>query len=395
MEGITMAVSSNSPAPLFDMERMAAAMDRAGLAAVVSHSQRNFYYLSGFRSLDYVIEPEAANYIVLPRDPSRPAFVTIPSSERLAVEDEPIWVPRKVFCGNFFVHQSPPQDGLTARSTFDGLVLAVQEGGLAECRVGFELELMPVAVFQGLRSALPRMEIADASPLLRLVRMVKTQEELRRLRTVCEITEQAINESIPQVRPGMRDYDLAEVVAGAIVARGAEVLYVQVALPGAAGLGLPVGRKFENGQVVRLDVAAICQQYNSDLGRGFVLGDATPEQKDTYRAAIHALQAGIDAVRAGCQAKDIFNTAMAAWSTQGYSHVRRHHVGHGLGLQAHEAPLLKPTVDEVIQPNMVLAIEVPYYIYGHGGFAPEDALIVGADSNTRLTHVPSELPVVG
>lgn len=224
--------------------------------------------------------------------------------------------------------------------------------------------------------------------------MVKTPEEIRRIRVACEATERAIDAAVPRVRPGMTERDVAQLIATEMVARGVEVLYVQVASPAVAGLGGPSDRVIEKGDVVRTDVAAAYMGYHSDLGRGFAVGSATDGQKEYYRIAREALQAGIDAVRVGSPAEAVFSAAMSAWERSGHPEVRRHHVGHGLGLQAHEGPMLKPGIRTPIRPNMVLAVEVPCYIFEQGGFAPEDNLVVRAEGLEVLTQAPLELPVV-
>lgn len=379
---------------LFDDHRLRLAMDAAGLDAVVAHSKRNFYYLSGFPSLDYVIDAESANFVVVPRDPSKDAAVTVPMSERMTLNDVPIWIPRRVLCGSFYIKDGPEFGDSTAATTWDGLVLVLREAGLERCRVGFELELLPHPVYQNLRRTFPELEVVDCSPLLRQVRMVKTSEEIRRIRVACEATERAIDAAIPRVRPGMTERDVAQLIAAEMVARRVEVLYVQVAAPAAAGLGGPSDRVIEKGDMVRADVAAVYMGYHSDLGRGFAVGSATPAQKEYYKIAREALRTGIEAVRVHSPAEAVFSAAMSAWERLGHPEVRRHHVGHGLGLQAHEGPMLRPGVTTPIEANMVLAVEVPCYIFQQGGFAPEDNLVASEQGLEVLTDAPAELPVV-
>lgn len=389
-----MITAKTEAARLFDEQRLRAAMETAGLNAVVAHSKRNFYYLSGFPSLDYLIDAESANFVVVPCDPTKQAAVTVPMSERMTLRDVPVWVPQRILCGNFYIKQGPAVDGLTAPSTWEGLLLAIREAGLAEGRIGFELELLPQPLHRRLQDACPQLEILDCSPLIRDLRMVKTSEEVRRIRFACEATEQAIDEAMPQVHPGMTERDVARKIATGMVERGAEVLYVQVATPAAAGLGGPSDRAIEKGDVVRADVAAVYLGYHSDLGRGFAVGSATQAQKEYYRIAREALRAGIAAVQIDEPVELAFRSAMAVWERLGHPEVRRHHVGHGIGLQAHEAPMIRPGTQTRVEAGMVLAVEVPCYIYGEGGFAPEDNLVVTPDRNILFTNAPVELPVI-
>ena len=380
--------------PLFELGKLASAMDDVGVSAIVAHSRRNFFYLSGFTSLDYSIEAEAANYVIVPRDPGHPAIVTIPASEALSLQDEPIWVPRKIICGNFYIKDLPPGVESRAPDTWDGLVLGLREAGLDSGRVGFELEQLSVASHQRLRDALPKLELVDVSPVLRRLRMTKTSEEIRRVRVACAATEDAIDSAIARVRPGATEREIACLISEGMISRGVDVLYAQVSTGAAAGLGGPSDRVVRSGDVVRTDVAGVYKGYHSDLGRGFAIDRATPVQRGYYRVAYEALQGGIAAVRIGAPVDVVFPAAMSAWARAGHPEVKRHHVGHGIGLQAHESPMVRPGSTQIIEAGMVLAIEVPCYVYNVGGFAPEDNLVVGVTGLEVLTQAPSEMPIV-
>ncbi|HUY24654.1 MAG TPA: Xaa-Pro peptidase family protein [Candidatus Saccharimonadales bacterium] len=382
------------PRRLFNPDRLDAAMDSAGLDGVVAHSKRNFFYLSGFPSLDYLIDAESASYVLVPRDPARQAAVTIGMSERMGLEDYSLWIPDPILVGRFYIKHGPTAEFDTAGSSWEGMLLAIRRAGLEQARLGLELEQLPVGLHRRLREELPGLQVADCSKLLREVRMVKTPEEVWRIRVACEATEEAIKEARARVRPGQTEREVAQRIAAAMVERGVEVLYVQVATPAVAGLGGPSDRVIEKGDVIRTDVAAVYQGYHSDLGRGFAVGSATDEQFHYYEVAHQALRAGVDAVRPGVPAEAIFNSAMRVWKESGHPEVQRHHVGHGLGLQAHESPMLRPGVSTGLEEGMVLAVEVPCYYYGKGGFAPEDNLVVTTDGSALFTTAESHLPVI-
>jgi Xaa-Pro aminopeptidase len=194
----------------------------------------------------------------------------------------------------------------------------------------------------------------------------------------------------------MTERELATRIALGIVKRGAEVLYVQAGTgAAAAGRYLPTDRKINRGDIIRTDVCAVVEGYHSDLGRCYVVGEPTPEQERTYGTAYRALQAGLAALKPGARAREVFDSALAVWHQSGFEQVRRHHVGHGLGLEPHEPPVLRPDNETLIEPGMVIAVEVPYYVYGFGGFAPEDVVVVEDGGNIQFSHAPAELRSVG
>jgi len=377
---------------LFDEHRLRLAMDESGLDALVAHSPRNYYYLSGFASLDYVIEPEAANFAVFPRDGRLP-LVTIPRSEQMALLTEPVRAHQILLTGAFYVDGYETSDASSADSPRTALLHALREIKADRGRIGVESELLPAELDRWLRHELPHADLVDASGLLRELRMIKTPEEARRIRVACEATDLAISETVPAVRPGMTERDVARLITAALVERAVTPVYVQVATGAVAGLCGPSDRPISAGDVVRADVAASFGGYHSDLGRSFAVGTPSARQVDLYSAAREALETAIAAVVNGVAVADVFEAGLSAWHRNGYPQVKRHHIGHGIGLQAHEAPMIAPASRARIAPGMVLAVEVPYYVFGVGGFAPEDIVWVTDDARERFTTAPPELPI--
>ncbi len=391
-----MTAGNHIPVRLFDPQRLQKLLEESNLDAIVGHSAINFYYLSGFLSLDYVSDVRSAIFAVIPRDPASPAIATLPNWESVSLVGAPIWIPEKILGGQYYVKDTPELNLEVKPSVWEAFVAAINRRGLATQRVGFELDQMSVQLYNAVRAAFPAMDIVDASGIFRKLHMVKTEEEIRRIRHACEITEQATDEALARLKVGMTEKELATSIASGIVQRGAEVLYVQAATgAAAAGRYLPTDRKINRGDIIRTDVSAVVDGYHSDLGRCYVVGKPTPEQKHTYQVSYQALQAGLAALKPGAKAKDVFNAALAVWHQSGFEHVRRHHVGHGLGLEPHEPPGLKPDNETIIEPGMVIAIEVPYYVYGFGGFAPEDVVVVRETGNVQFSHAPAELCSVG
>ncbi len=379
---------------LFDPERLSSAMDEAGLDAIVAHSHHHQFYLSDIEILDYVISASSADYVVIPRSGLQNSAMTIPMSEWLQMQEHPSEISERIYAGRFYIRNGPALPGIQVPNSFDGLLHTLHSRDLGASRVGFELEHLPVATYQKLVAALPELQIIDATPLLQQLRVIKTDEEIRRIKIACEITEQAIDEASASFAPDMTLNEIAALVATGIVRRGAQILYVQAGAGPTAGLGLPTEQRIRKGEVLRLDVAAIYQGYNSDLGRSFAIGTPDPKYAELYEIAVKAVNTGLAAVQLGRPIEEIYDKAMAVWGEAGITDIRRHHIGHGLGLEAHEAPMIRPGSSEPVAPGMVLAVEVPYYVYQVGGFAPEDVVVVGQNGNTQLTHAPTKLPVI-
>ncbi len=390
-----MYVNEGNHPQLFDPNRLLNTMEMFTIDCIVAHSRMNYYYLSGFRSLDYVIDAKSKNFVLIPREEKKSAIAIIPTWEAMSLSNSPIWVPNIIFAGQYYIKDAPALKGPVECNTWDALKKAIINLELETSRVGFELEQLPIPLYNRLNSSFPEMEFVDVSNILRSLRKIKTEEEASRIQKACEISEQSTVTALSQMSPGMTEREVAQNIAKCIIHRGGDVLYVQVATGAVAGQHLPSDRRINKGDIVRTDVAAIFKGYNSDIGRTFVVGSPSQEQAKLYKTSYEALQAGIEAVEPGRPAKDIFSAAMTIWAKAGYEHVRRHHVGHGVGLEAHEPPVIKADNEDLIEIGMVLAVEVPYYVYRCGGFAPEDILHIGMNGKTLFTHAPPEIPVVG
>jgi Xaa-Pro aminopeptidase len=364
---------------LVDVDRLRAALADASQDAVVATSERNVHYLATFAGFDYLIEPETTSYAVVPADPGREPELVASMSERLLLRYAPSWITRVRCFGTYHIVGAPTYDGAQYATRHDALAGSLSDLGLAAGRVGFELELLPGRDLDELRTRLPQLDVVDASPLLRCLRMQKTSVEISRLRCATEITERAIDDAFAQLRAGMTEQELAHVIASGITARGGHLVYCQVGYNGHGAMGVvyPTDRPLARGDLVRVDVSARYQGYHSDLGRNC------------------AMQAAVGAVRPGASAGDVFATAMAVPREMGMPEFQRHHVGHGIGLQAHEAPFLRPNASEIIQPGMVLALEAPFYVYDRFAFSPEDIGVVTPTGFELFSHAPAALPEVG
>jgi Xaa-Pro aminopeptidase len=105
--------------------------------------------------------------------------------------------------------------------------------------------------------------------------------------------------------------------------------------------------------------------------------------------------AAIACLRPGVIAADAFAAATAAIRDAGLADYHRHHVGHGIGLEVYDIPLLAPRDETPLEEGMVLCVETPYYELGYGGLQPEDAVVVTAGGGRMLGQLPREIGVVG
>jgi Xaa-Pro aminopeptidase len=384
-----------TPDPLVDVSRARELTREAGLDALVAHSLQNLYYLSGLHPLDYLVDAGALNFAVLPARADVPAQVTVPAFGRYMLDDYPLWPPGKVVYGGFHVAGGPPAASV-ADDPVGALRVALAAVGAERGRVGFELDQLPVSTARRIEAELPGLELADAAPILRALRLRKTATELERIRVAARALEEAIDETAERIRVGASEVEIERWLRAALLDRSVEATSISLGVGGRGALvwSYPTGRRVAAGEVIRFDITCAYGQYHADLARTVAVSDAAEADRARYRAVAASLEAAIAAVRPGGTCTEVFAAGLEPPRTAGYADFDRHNFGHGIGLDVHELPGLADSPEE-IPVGAALCVESPFYVWGIGGFTAEDMVIVHADRVERLTHAPAELRVVG
>lgn len=155
--------------------------------------------------------------------------------------------------------------------------------------------------------------------------------------------------------------------------------------------GLSNAAGLRRGDVLVTYAGADVGGYNSELERTMVLGEPTPEFARHFALMLQLQQVGFDALRPGRTLADAETDVAAAFADLGVEEMQRHHTGHGLGLEGHEAPFIDKGDDTVIQENMVFSVEPGLYVPGLAGFRHSDTVVVRAAGVERLTYYPRDL----
>lgn len=355
---------------LLHAERADALMAAHGLDALVATTYQTVYYASGFWSFSQPILRTTQVYAVLPRGAPERVAVAFPVAEAdMAAEVAPHAATLIPF-GTFYVERGPAApDGagdmrlleLAANtppraSAADALVAALEAAGAQTGRVGVEEAGMASDVLQRVRTRLPETTFLPAASLWRAIRAVKTPEEVDRLQCAARITEHAVDAALQAAAQGVTERAMAQVFEQAILAGGARPLFTVIAFgPHAAYPNARPGpRRLMPGDLIRFDVGCVFDGYCSDIARTAVFGQASRRQAATYRALLDGQQAALVAIRSGIAAGDVFEAAVARTREAGLTHYRRHHVGHGVGLEVYDEPLLAPGQTATLEAGMVL-----------------------------------------
>ncbi|HRY29453.1 MAG TPA: Xaa-Pro peptidase family protein [Elusimicrobiota bacterium] len=256
-------------------------------------------------------------------------------------------------------------------------------------RVGFDSEqlmyrLGAILVREGLRPG--------ENPAAEL-RAVKAEEELACVRRACQLTADGIEFAKKRLKPGMTEKGLAAELEMFFYRRGADKaafdLVVAMGPHTALPHHLPGPSRLVKNQPVILDIGCMVGGYRADLTRTLYYGKIFPLFRRVYRTVQAAQHEGIARVKPGMTGGRIDAATRGVISRAGYGRYFIHSTGHGVGLDIHEAPWIRPKSGSVLSPGMVLTIEPGIYLPGRFGVRIEDTLRV-TDTGSEILTRPSK-----
>lgn len=227
------------------------------------------------------------------------------------------------------------------------------------------------------------------------LRMVKDETEIALIQKAVNISEQAMAKTLPFIRPGVRETDVAIELEFNMRKAGAGGVAFEMIVASGERSALPHGRASEKiiakGDFVTIDFGAMYGGYCADITRTFVVGKADSKQKEIYATVLAAQLAGLTAVAPGKTGREVDAVARKIIADAGYADYFGHGLGHGLGLFIHEDPRLSPVGDIVLVPGMTVTVEPGIYLPGWGGVRIEDTVVVTADGARALSTGSKEL----
>ena len=242
------------------------------------------------------------------------------------------------------------------------------ERNMAGLTVGTEGELLTSGFRTRLEALLQGCTIVDVAADMEIVRMVKTPEEIRRLRHVTNITLKAHESFRAAIKVGATDEDLHKGALVRMMQEGAHgINFINIGCTPdtsfAAHAQWPSGHVPARGDFVKLDMGAIWKGYPADFVRFYFVGETTERHKDIWKWLNDVqIETGLG-LKAGKTGGEIFDTAYAKISRH-LNNFPREFIGHGLGLHSHEQPRMNQVNQTVLEPNTVICLEFSYYHEG-------------------------------
>ncbi|MEM2098337.1 MAG: Xaa-Pro peptidase family protein [Candidatus Bathyarchaeia archaeon] len=241
------------------------------------------------------------------------------------------------------------------------------------------------------------VKLKVAGQLLWRLRKVKDAEEIALMRRAAELTSEGMKVAYEVLAPGIHEYELAAEVEYAMRKRGSNGTAFETIVASGASSAFPHGsygeKLIREGDLVVVDVGATFKFYRSDMTRTLVVGVPSEKQKRLYELVRRAHDRAFEAIKANAKAKEIDAAARTIIENAGYGEFFVHGLGHGVGLEVHEPPMLNPSSADVLVAGNVVTDEPGIYLAGYGGVRIEDTVLVNETGAEKLTSAAYELSV--
>jgi Xaa-Pro aminopeptidase len=252
------------------------------------------------------------------------------------------------------------------------------------------------STFSALQAEISNLKIQPGYSLLQEIRTIKTSDEVERIRKATRITEEAMEVALAEAHIGITEEEMEKLFNITVIQKGGTPLFAVIGFGDHSALAnsVPSSRTLQNGDIIKIDAGCRFKGYCADIARTVVFGAASSKQLNYYQAVLEGENQAINLLRPGVSAGEIYAVALDAVRRSGIPHYRRHHVGHGIGIEGYDPPLLSPNNNMLLEPGMVINVETPYYELGFGGVTVEDTMVITEDGFQFLTESSRELRVL-
>jgi len=260
-------------------------------------------------------------------------------------------------------------------------------------RIGIQPEGVTAQVRDQLKRKLRGKRLVDLPDAVADLRISKDADELSLIRKAIRIAEQAFAATLDTLRIGQTELEIAARLEYEMKRRGSTspafdtiaAIDANAALPHA----VPGERRLRRGCTLLIDWGATFGQYHSDLTRTVFIDSIDPTLGKVYEAVRRAQKEAIAAIRPGARMCDVDGVARSSIERSGFGDYFSHGLGHGVGLDVHEAPSLSWRSKAILSEAMVVTVEPGVYLPGHGGVRIEDDVLVTASGHRVLSRLDS------
>tara|TARA_Y100000590_G_scaffold470677_1_gene667672 strand:- start:1157 stop:2392 length:1236 start_codon:yes stop_codon:yes gene_type:complete len=409
----------------FNLERANGLMDQFEIDLLIATTPENVTYLSNTigwapKVYSYSVDMFATYY----RSPEIESSLIVPSQEMTYVSGSGSWINDYYTYGGRSALVFPSnqkaigeeennylsmQNNNTKRSPniIKALLQSINDKTNCRLKIALDQDRINDIGKKELIEQLPNCEIIDSADLFRLIRSVKTEDELNAMRNSAELNERASIKACNEIKIGISEIDIAKIYAEEVGKGLGKWLWFHFG-SGRRSIGIfpPTNKKISDGELWKFDAGLSLNNYQADTGWGGVIGEPNSQQLNLWEATLAGFNKALSVIRSGTLPSQIQEAMLSGTRESGLLEHSGTFAGHAIGLEMRELPYVlgnKNKVDSIYLPdstdipleeNSVLCIENPCQIFGLGGTQIEQTIIVKKNGYELLTQQDRSLWVV-
>lgn len=261
-------------------------------------------------------------------------------------------------------------------------------------RLGFEEDILSFSVYTLYKSKV-QCEFVPMERIVETIRTIKDESELKLIKKAAQIADEAFEHMVKFIKSGMTERKIGLELEFYMKKLGAQELSFPSIIASGVRSSLPHGQAtnkvVNKGEFLTLDFGCIYEGYCSDMTRTIVIGKPSEKMIEVYNTVLEAQELALKAFKPNIPAIEVDKVARNYIKEKGYGEYFRHGLGHGVGIQIHEAPSVGYGSTEELQPGMVVTDEPGIYIPGFGGVRIEDLLVITKNGMEVLSKSPKHL----
>ena len=248
----------------------------------------------------------------------------------------------------------------------------------------YAVDTLPIESWRSLAKAVGGEEkLEPADNLILKLRSVKDKQEIELIREACKLASVGMKVASELIRPGIKEIEVAAEVEYAMRKKGSNGTSFDTIIASGPTSAYPHGscsnRTIGEGELVVVDLGATYNSYRSDMTRTFTAGKTDEKQRKIYETVKAAHQKAFETIKPNVAAQEVDGVARRTIEAAGFGEFFVHNLGHGVGLEIHEAPILSPDSKDILTTGNVVTDEPGIYMPGYGGVRIEDTVLVNQE----------------
>ena len=257
--------------------------------------------------------------------------------------------------------------------------------------VAFESDHLTYSEFIGLEKLLnPRVNLIPSKEVVEKIRAVKDKDEVDLIRKTASLADDAVTFAIKESKPGKSEFEIAWVIEKFLRENGADGVAFDTIVATGANSAKPHHRAgstiIKAGDPLVIDMGALLNGYRSDITRTILVDGEDEKFRRVYEVVLEAQITAIGAAKEGVIGKELDLIAREVITNHGFGQNFSHGLGHGIGLNVHEMPMVIPSSEHILEEGMIFTVEPGIYLPGWGGVRIEDMVLLEEAEVSLLTN---------